>query len=55
MFLSGGSMYETLWWGALVKVWEVIVYNSVMDLQQCWQVRCAPILPFAFSLHSSRA
>ncbi|KAK9908714.1 hypothetical protein WJX75_001863 [Coccomyxa subellipsoidea] len=38
MFLSGGSMYETLWWGALVKVWEVIVYNSVMDLQQCWQI-----------------
>lgn len=38
MFLSGGSMYETAWWGALVKVWEVIVYNPVMDLQKCWQV-----------------
>lgn len=35
-------MYETSWWGGLVKVWEVIVYNSVMDLQQCWQVRPAP-------------
>jgi hypothetical protein len=32
-------MYETAWWTGLVKVWEVIVYNPVMDLQQGWQVR----------------
>ncbi|CAL8460728.1 g259 [Coccomyxa elongata] len=38
LFLSGGSMYEATWWGWLVMVWEVLVYNSVMDLQQCWQV-----------------
>lgn len=31
-------MYEATWWGWLVMVWEVLVYNSVMDLQQCWQV-----------------
>lgn len=39
LFLSGGSMYETGWWSGLVKVWEVIVYNPVMDLQQGWPVR----------------
>jgi hypothetical protein len=42
MFLSGGSMYETAWWGQLVKVWEVIVYNPFMDLERTWKVRsCA--------------
>ncbi len=31
-------MYDTTWWLWLVTVWEVAVYNSVLDLQQCWQV-----------------
>ncbi len=31
-------MYDTTWWAWLVTVWEVVVYNSVLDLQQCWQV-----------------
>ena len=35
-------MYETAWWGQLVKVWEVIVYNPFMDLERTWKVRsCA--------------
>lgn len=38
MFLRGGTMYDTTWWAWLVTVWEVVVYNSVLDLQQCWQV-----------------
>ena len=38
MFLRGGTMYDTAWWGWLVKVWEVVVYNQLLDLQQCWQV-----------------
>lgn len=50
-------MYEATWWGWLVTVWEVLVYNSVMDLQQCWQVASfctAPIRRLAmmcFLLH----
>ncbi|CAK0744999.1 hypothetical protein CVIRNUC_001589 [Coccomyxa viridis] len=38
MFLRGGTMYDTAWWGWLVRVWEVVVYNQLLDLQQCWQV-----------------
>lgn len=32
-------MYDTTWWSWLVTVWEVVVYNKVLDLQQCWQVQ----------------
>ena len=32
-------MYDTAWWGWLVRVWEVVVYNQLLDLQQCWQVQ----------------
>ena len=39
MFLRGGTMYDTAWWGWLVRVWEVVVYNQLLDLQQCWQVQ----------------
>ena len=38
LFLRGGTMYDTTWWAWLVTVWEVVVYNSLLDLQQCWQV-----------------
>ena len=47
LFMSGGSMYETVWWGRLVRIWEVLVYNPLMDLEQSWRVR----LRFPFSLH----
>lgn len=32
-------MYDTTWWAWLVTGWEVVVYNQVLDLQQCWQVQ----------------
>ena len=32
-------MYDTTWWSWLVTVWEAVVYNKVLDLQQCWQVQ----------------
>lgn len=38
LYLSGGSMYEAAWWGILVKVWEALVYNPVLDLEQWWQI-----------------
>ena len=38
-------MYDTTWWAWLVTVWEVVVYNSVLDLQQCWQVQPSPLHP----------
>jgi hypothetical protein len=37
-------MYETEWWGRLVRVWEVIVYNRLMDLEQSWRVRLFRLL-----------
>ena len=49
MFLRGGTMYDTAWWGWLVRVWEVVVYNQLLDLQQCWQVHlpacCCSAMP----------
>ncbi|CAL5219282.1 g1085 [Coccomyxa viridis] len=48
MFLRGGTMYDTTWWAWLVTVWEVVVYNSVLDLQQCWQV-VLPVAVLAFA------
>lgn len=31
MYLAGGSMYDSKWWQALVKVWEVVVYYPLLD------------------------
>ena len=38
MRLGGSSMYETWWWVALVAVWEVIIYNPILDLESIWRI-----------------
>ena len=38
LYLSGGSMYDAVWWSVLVKAWEAMVYNRVLDLEQWWQI-----------------
>lgn len=32
LYLSGGSMYETLWWHWVARAWELLVYNPLYDL-----------------------
>jgi hypothetical protein len=38
LYLNGGSMYEAHWWIILVRVWEILVYNPVLDLEKWWQI-----------------
>lgn len=33
-FMGDTSMYDKPWWQMLVKAWEVLVFNSVMDLER---------------------
>jgi hypothetical protein len=32
LYLNGGSMYDSNWWQVLVRIWEVTVYNRIIDL-----------------------
>jgi hypothetical protein len=34
MYISGGSMYDSKGWALLVRVWELTVYNAVIDLDR---------------------
>ena len=47
LYLNGGSMYEAHWWVILVRVWEIIVYNPVLDLEKWWQI-LTPVALVAF-------
>lgn len=38
LYLNGTSMYEASWWVVLVRVWEAVVYNPVLDLEKWWQI-----------------
>lgn len=31
-------MYESNWWQVLVRCWETLVYNPLVDLQHIWQL-----------------
>lgn len=31
-------MYDSQWWQVLVRCWEMVVYNPIMDLQHTWQL-----------------
>jgi hypothetical protein len=30
------NMYDSSWWQRLVRVWELLIYNPVMDLEAAW-------------------
>lgn len=55
MFLSGGSMYDADWWQVLVRCWETLVYNPVMDLQQTWQLLLLFLIVVAVCWRGSRS
>lgn len=38
LYLNGGSMYEAHWWAILVRIWEMLVYNPLLDLEKWWQI-----------------
>jgi len=39
LFLSGStSMFDSEWWQVLVRCWETVVYNPLVDLQHTWQL-----------------
>ena len=31
-------MYDSQWWQVLVRCWEALVYNPVVDLEHTWQL-----------------
>lgn len=31
-------MYEAHWWAILVRIWEMLVYNPLLDLEKWWQI-----------------
>jgi hypothetical protein len=43
-------MYDKPWWGALVRGWEAVVYNPVLDLER-WGV---PLAAGAFVVLAGR-
>lgn len=34
LYINGGSMYDSKGWALLVRVWELTVYNAVIDLDR---------------------
>lgn len=40
LYVSGGSMYDSVWWGWLVRIWEAAVWSGI-DLQR-WGPIVAP-------------
>lgn len=30
------NMYDSQWWQRLISVWEVLIYNPIMDLEAAW-------------------
>jgi hypothetical protein len=34
-FIGDASMYAQGWWKQLVKAWEVVIFNPLVDMQRC--------------------
>lgn len=30
------NMYDSQWWKRLISVWEVLIYNPLLDLEAAW-------------------
>lgn len=48
LYLSGGSMYDAKWWGWLVRVWELTVWNPVLPDLGLWGPIALPAGVFAW-------